>query len=355
MFELIVYLLLSILVSFLCSLLEASLLSLPQSYISSLINQGNRFGPKLQALKSDINRPLAAILTLNTIAHTIGAAGVGAKVLEIYGDEYVALSSGLLTIAVLILSEIIPKTIGALYAKPVAKFAALIVPLLVWLTLPFVIVSERISRIISHTANEEDQKFTRDEMLATAEIGQSDGAIEEKESLIIKNLLNLNELNVQDIMTPISKVMTFPQTKSVREIIDENPILRYSRYPVYGENLNDITGMVLRYQIMKGKYEDGEDLSLEKMLNPVRVISRNLSVAAALQQFIKYREHLFVVVNDYGATTGIVTLEDSIEALLGEEIIDELDYDSETDFRLEHELETGKYIIKRAREPEEEV
>ena len=353
MFGLVFYVTLAILVSFICSLLEACLLSIPQTYVSSLVNQGHKLGPRLQVLKENLNQPLAAILSLNTIANTVGAAGVGAQVLEVFGNEYVALASGLLTLGILIFSEIIPKTIGALYAKPIAKLAAYVLPVMIFITYPFVIISARITKIINAAADEDDQKFTRDEMIATTEIGESEGAIQENESLIIRNLLNLNELNVQDVMTPLSEVSLFRQNKVIQEILDDYPVLRHSRYPVYGENLNDITGMVLRYQIMKNKLSEKTDQTLEKLVNPVRVVSKNLSVASAMQQFIKHKEHLFIVVNDYGATTGIITLEDCIEALLGEEIIDELDYDKSNDFHLEHDMDSGKFIIKRAKEQED--
>lgn len=354
MFGLIFYICLAIIVSFFCSLLEACLLSLPQSFITSLTNQGHKSAEKLNALKENVNRPLAAILSLNTVANTIGAAGVGAKVLEIFGDQYVAMSSGLLTLGILIFSEIIPKTIGAMFAKPLSHIAANVLPIMIFLTFPFVIISEKLSAYLSGHADEEEQKFTRDEMIATTEIGASEGAIKENESIIIRNLLSLNELNVQDIMTPLSTVKLYQQNKTIRDVIDDNPILRYSRFPVFGDNLNDITGMVLRYQIMKALGDGKTDVPLEKLINPIRVVSKNLSVASALKQFIKYKEHMFIVVNEYGATTGIVTLEDSIETLLGEEIIDELDYETDTDFHLEHDSRSGKYIIKRAKNEEED-
>lgn len=350
MIGLVFYICLAIVVSFFCSLLEACLLSLPQTYITSLLNQGHKRAKKLAALKDNINRPLAAILSLNTIANTVGAAGVGAKVLELYGDKYVALSSGLLTLGILIFSEIIPKTIGAMFSKQLAHLAAVVLPFMIFFTTPFVLISEKLGSFISGHADEDDQKFTRDEMIATTEIGESDGAIKENESIIIRNLLNLNNLNVQDIMTPLSDVHLYSQETTIQEVIEESPILRYSRFPVFGDNLNDITGMVLRYQIMKSMGDDKFDIRLEKLINPIRVVSKNLSVASALKQFIKYKEHMFIVMNEYGATTGIVTLEDSIEALLGEEIIDELDYDTETEFHLEHDQASGKYIIKKAEE-----
>ena len=353
MFGLIFYICLCIFVSFFCSLLEACLLSLPQSYINSMANTGDKGALRLAKLKENINKPLAAILSLNTIANTVGAAGVGAKVLALYGNKYVALSSGLLTLGILIFSEIIPKTIGAMFSKPLSKMASVVLPVMIFFTYPFVIISERLGNFIAGRADDDDQRFTRDEMIATTEIGESDGAIKENESIIIRNLLNLNELNVQDVMTPISEVSLYQQDTTVQQIMDGSPLLRYSRFPVYGENLNDITGMVLRYQIMKAVGDDNFDVSLEKLVNPIRVVSKNLSVASALKQFIKYKEHMFMVMNEYGATAGIITLEDSIEALLGEDIIDELDYDTDTEFHLEHDLLTNKYIIKKATNEEE--
>lgn len=348
MSTLVFYICLCILISFFCSLLEASLLSLPRSYVASLINQEHKAGEKLERITEAINRPLAAILSLNTVANTVGAAGVGAQVLHLYGDQYVALSSGLLTLGILVFSEIIPKTIGAKYCKPLAHFAIYVIPFMIVLTYPFVIISEKLSMVISR-GTEDDQKFTRDEMKATTKMGEEDGAIKEKESIIINNLLSLSEISVKDIMTPVGDVLMYQQDITVKEVINSSPVIRYSRIPVYGENYNDITGMVLRYQIMKQWADDNEQLPLTKLINPIRSVSKGISIANLLNQFFKCKEQIFMVMDEYGATIGLVSLEDAIETLLGEEIIDELDNDYEKDdFSLELARDKSKFIIKKA-------
>ncbi|MFK8137105.1 MAG: CNNM domain-containing protein [Bdellovibrionales bacterium] len=349
MLELAFYIFLSIFVSFLCSILEACLLSVPKSYITSLMQSGHKQAEVLNNLKENVNRPLAAILSLNTVSHTVGAAGVGAKVLELFGDEWFAAASAILTLSILFFTEIIPKTIGTLYCKPLSHFAAVVIPVLIKMTYPLVYVSEKIQSLIIF--GEEEDKITREEMLATTQIGESDGAIKENEGLIIKNLLNMNETAVQNIMTPLNDVLMYEQNLKIRDVLESAPVIRYSRIPVYNDSKNNIVGVILRYQVLKAQVQADIDQNLEKLLNPVRSVSKNISVTNALQQFIKHREHIFIVLNEYGSPVGIVTLEDAIEALLGEEILDEFDHDeTDQDFVLEHDSRTNKFIIKREQE-----
>jgi len=317
------YLSLSIAVSFLCSLLESVILSISPAYIAVLEKENHKRGPLLRNLKENIDRPLAAILSLNTIAHTVGAAGVGAQVLEIWGNDWVALSSAVLTFVILIFSEIIPKTIGAVHAKTLAPFCSVIIKYLIYMTYPFVLMSEFLHHILSSEENE--GSITREEMIVTAELGADEGAIRKNESTVIQNLLTLNKLEVSDIMTPRSVIFALDQQESVGQVFEEHKNIEFSRIPVFNETLDDVTGFVLRYKLMEAYSKDLDDLSLDKLAKPLHSVPETISVAACMDQFIKRKEHIFLVVNEYGSPDGIVTLEDVVETLLGVEIVDETD------------------------------
>lgn len=327
------YAFIAIAVSFVCSLLEAVILSVTHAYIEVSKNKGRRSGFLLNDLKVQIDRPLAAILTLNTIAHTLGAAGVGAQVSEIYGSSFVAVASGILTFAVLILSEIIPKTLGASYWKALAPVSAYAIHFLIFATYPFVILSREIRGLLSPKNN---NLITREEMIETAHLGAKGGSIRHKESQIIRNLLMLDNIKVTDIMTPRSVIVTMDWNKTVGEVMDEDQQNRFSRIPLYSSDLDHIEGLLHRYRLMEAASQDLDSLQLKKLMTPIHSVPESISVAAALDQFIKRKEHLFLVVDDYGSTEGIVTLEDAIETLLGVEIVDE--FDSVEDMR-EYALE----------------
>lgn len=319
---LILYLALATGVSFLCSLLESVILSVSPAYIAVLEKDNAKTGKLLDDLKENIDRPLAAILSLNTIAHTVGAAGVGAQVLKIYGNDYIALSSGILTFVILVFSEIIPKTVGAVHWKKLAPFCAYVTKYLIYSTLPLVWLSEFIHDILDST---ESTTVTREEMIVTAEIGADEGTIKKNESLVIRNLLMLNKIEVSDIMTPRSVVFALSSAQTMEEIFKEHKTLRFSRIPVYEDNLDNIVGVVLRYKLMEAWSQDLDSLEVKKLMKPVHSVPETISVAACMDQFIKRKEHLFVVVNEYGSPDGIVTLEDVVETLLGVEIVDEFD------------------------------
>ncbi|MCB0407347.1 MAG: HlyC/CorC family transporter, partial [Bdellovibrionales bacterium] len=320
MTHLLFYLILAVVVSFFCSLLEAVLLSVTPSFIGVAEKNGKKYGVILKELKSQIDRPLAAILTLNTVANTIGAAGVGAQVQNIYGNAYVAISSGLLTMVILIFSEIIPKTIGASKWKTLAPICAYPLRAMVLSLYPFVLLSEFLYSLLG---GNRENTVTREEMIVTAEMGAVDGTLRQKESLVIKNLLMLDAIKVADIMTPRSVIHAFESDKTVQQIMTENRPIRFSRIPVYDEDLDHIKGMVHRYKILEASSHDLDNLKINELMTPIHSVPENISVAAALDQFIKRKEHIFVVVDDYGSTSGLVSLEDAVETLLGVEIVDE--------------------------------
>lgn len=320
---LIFYLTLAIAVSFLCSLLEAVILSVSPAYIAVLEKDKHKRGPLLRDLKENIDRPLAAILTLNTIAHTIGAAGVGAQVLVVFGSSFLAVSSAVLTFIILVFSEIIPKTIGAVHAKTLAPFCSIVIKYLIYLTYPFVLLSEFLHDLM--TSDESEGSITREEMIVTAELGADEGAIRRNESTVIQNLLTLNKLNVSDIMTPRSVIFALDESDTVGQIFKEHKSIEFSRIPIFKENLDHVTGFVLRYKLMEAYSQDLDDLPIEKLSKPLHSVPETVTVAACMDQFIKRKEHIFLVVNEYGSPDGIVTLEDVVETLLGVEIVDETD------------------------------
>ncbi|MCK4342330.1 MAG: HlyC/CorC family transporter [Phycisphaerae bacterium] len=319
---LIFYLLLALGVSFLCSLTESGILSISRSQVAALRKQNRASGRILDGMKENIERPLAAILTLNTIAHTIGAAGVGAQVLDIWDQQAVAIGSAILTILILVFSEIIPKTLGVAYAGRLAAFTAYAVQGMIILTYPLVQVFQALSRIIGGGA---EQRLTREEFALIAELGQTEGALHEKEYRIIKNLLRLKRVRVKDVMTPRTVVFMLPREMTVRAAVAEHGPLRFARMPIYDTGPDDPVGVVLRH-VIDESYRNGElERSLAEIAQPLHAVPETASVGDVLSEFIRRREQLFLAVDEHGGTAGIITLEDAIETLLGVEIVDETD------------------------------
>ncbi len=317
------YLLLALGVSFLCSTFESGILSISRSQVARLCKDGRTSGKLLEGMKKNIERPLAAILTLNTVAHTVGAAGVGAQAHELYGEASVTITSAILTVLILVFSEIIPKTLGVVYAAKLASVTAYSVQAMIILTYPLVIVFQAMSRIIS--GGEKQGQLSREEFALLAELGHSEGAIRKKEYRVIRNLLKLNMVTVGDIMTPQSVVFMLPKNLTVAETVENYKPLRFARTPIYGKDEQDFAGVVLRHKINDSFLKGDKTLKLLEIAEPVHVIQENASVGKALNEFIAKRHHLFLVLNTEGKTVGIVTLEDVIETLLGEEIVDETD------------------------------
>ena len=320
---LILFLLIALVVSFCCSLLESVILSVSHAYVALLIKEGRRSGHILRKLKKDIDHPLAAILTMNTVANTVGAAGVGAQTFYLFGSRWVALSSAVLTILILVCSEIIPKTIGAAHWKKLAPASAYILQGMIYLLYPVVRILEGISGMISQDAN--IAHITREEMMVLAEIGEDQGILLHKEARIIQNLLLMTTIRAGDILTPRSVILAFRMDKTVGEVVEEHSPLRFSRIPVFCETRDHIRGMVHRLELIEAYYTGRRDEPLESLLKPIHAIPDSKPIADLLDEFINRREHMFVVVDEYGGTAGIVTLEDAVETLLGVEIMDELD------------------------------
>jgi len=310
-------------VSFLCSLLEAVLLSVPRNYIESLVERSPGPGGMLKQMKEHIDRPLAAILTLNTIAHTVGAAGVGAQAAVVWGSNAVGIASAVMTLLILVFSEIIPKTLGAVHVKTLAIPAAFTIKLMIWLCLPLIIPLEWVNRLIGYQRHED--RLSRAELWATIRLGRHSGALERREYKIVSNLMALDKILLKDVLTPRTVLFSLPEQTTVQQAIDEYYPIRFARIPVYRENRDHIVGYVPRFELHAAHSDGRADRTLGQLARPIKILPELTSAASALDQFIADREHIAVVVDEYGSTLGIITLEDLYETLLGEEIIDETD------------------------------
>ena len=320
---LVFYVLLALCVSFLCSIMEAVLLSVTPSYVVMLEREDHPAGHRLRALKKDIDRPLAAILSLNTIAHTVGAAGAGAQAAVVFGDAAVGVVSGVLTFLILVLSEIIPKTLGATYWKALAAPVARLLRPLMWSLWPLVKMSQWITLLIAR--GKADASISRAQITALAEIGAQEGVLQEDESRILQNLFRFSLLRVQDIMTPRTVVFALPEAMTVGEVVERHAELVFSRIPVYGENYDHVTGLVLKDDILLKVAQDEHDLPLGDLKRTFIVVPASLPLPELFERLLNEHEHLAVVLDEYGGLAGVVTLEDAVETLLGAEIVDEVD------------------------------
>lgn len=322
---LIAYIALALLFSFMCSIAEAVLLSLTPSYIEGLSETRPGRARRLRRLKvDDIDRSLAAILTLNTIAHTVGAIGSGAKAVVVFGSAYFGVFSAVMTLAILFLSEIVPKTIGAVFWRNLSAATAWFVQVLIWLLYPLIVVSERITRLIArgHKANE----FNRDELAAMASIGEQSGQLDPGESRIIKNLLLADRLDARDIMTPRPVITALPERSTVAEAMDLLGERPFSRVPIYRENVDQMTGFVLKDELLLNRAEGHDDRPLTELRRDMPTVPDSLPLRRLLEVLLEtHRAHIALVIDEYGGTAGLVTLEDAVETLLGLEIVDEMD------------------------------
>jgi len=321
---LILYLFIALFFSFLCSLLEASLLSITPSFIAAKVNENKAFGKTLKRFKDNVDLPLAAILTLNTFAHTIGAAGVGAQAQEIWGSEYLSIISAVLTIIILIFSEIIPKTLGASYWKKLAPFTAKTLLILIYSPLyPFIIMSKFITKILNK--NKQDDVLSRAEFQAMAEIGVQEGIFEKEESRILMNLMKFNYIVVKSIMTPRTVVVAAPENSTIEGFFEASERIRVSRIPIYKDNIDNVTGYVLKDDLMEYIIDKRSEIQLKSLSRNLMVVNEKMPIIRLFYKFIQEKEHIAMVVGEYGEMSGIVTMEDVIETLLGAEIMDELD------------------------------
>ncbi len=316
------YLALAIGVSFLCSILEAVLLSITPSYVQQAQAKGSRAAARLALIKDNLDQSLSSILILNTFAHTMGAAGVGSQALQVFGAEWETLIAVLLTLAILYFSEIIPKTLGAIFWKPLALPAAYTIGWLVKLVFPLVWLSTRLTRLFSRGKGNE---ITREEIIALATLGHKGGALVGQENEYLSNLLRLREIKTEQIYTPRTVVHMLQEKVTVSEALDNALTRQFSRIPIYSAGVDCVQKKVIKSDLYEAERSGKGDQEICQFAKPILKVSEKLPVQQLLNQFITRKEHLFLVEDEFGQTSGVVSLEDAIETLLGREIVDEYD------------------------------
>jgi magnesium and cobalt exporter, CNNM family len=321
---LLIYLSIAIGVSFLCSVLEAVLLSVTPGFVESQLEPKPRRGRVLKEVKENLDKSISSILILNTFAHTMGAAGVGAQAAKVFGVRWETLIALVLTLVILYFSEIIPKTLGATYWKQLALPAAQVIKWLVKLLYPLVWVSARLTDLFSKGGGD-PTSISRDELAALAKLGTRHGSLGTHEGVLLENILHLRQTRTAEILTPRTVVSALDVSLTVSEAMAQVKEVRFTRLPVFENNLDEVVGLVLRPRILEAVLDEGGDDPLTEYLTPIYRVSAELPVLTLLDVFIRRREHLFLVEDEYGQTAGIVTLEDAIETLLGREIMDESD------------------------------
>lgn len=308
--------------SFLCSVLEAVLLSTPMSYISMRENQGSKTATLMKQYKNNVDRPVGAILSLNTIAHTIGSAGVGAESIKIFGEQYFGLISAILTLLILVLSEIIPKTIGASYWRSLAMPSTRIIRVLILITYPLVLLSELITKVFTPRGNQ--ASMSREEVSAMVDVGTTEGIFRESESKLIKSCIALSGVKARQIMTPSIVVESACQDLTVKDF-QAKQSWSFSRIPVYAGDKEYITGYVLKDAVLKLLSEDQFHVKLSDLKRPILTFREEESVFQIWEKMLEKREHISVIIDEYGGLRGLVTMEDIIETMTGVEIVDEDD------------------------------
>lgn len=308
--------------SFLCSVLEAVLLSTPMSYISMRENQGSKTATLMKQYKNNVDRPVGAILSLNTIAHTIGSAGVGAESIKIFGEQYFGLISAILTLLILVLSEIIPKTIGASYWRSLAMPSTRIIRVLILITYPLVLLSELITKVFTPRGNQ--ASMSREEVSAMVDVGTTEGIFRESESKLIKSCIALSGVKARQIMTPSIVVESACQDLTVKNF-QAKQSWSFSRIPVYAGDKDYITGYVLKDAVLKLLSEDQFHVKLSDLKRPILTFREEESVFQIWEKMLEKREHISVIIDEYGGLRGLVTMEDIIETMTGVEIVDEDD------------------------------
>lgn len=308
--------------SFLCSVLEAVLLSTPMSYISMRENQGSKTATLMKQYKNNVDRPVGAILSLNTIAHTIGSAGVGAESIKIFGEQYFGLISAILTLLILVLSEIIPKTIGASYWRSLAMPSTRIIRVLILITYPLVLLSELITKVFTPRGNQ--ASMSREEVSAMVDVGTTEGVFRESESKLIKSCIALSGVKARQIMTPSIVVESACQDLTVTDF-QAKQSWSFSRIPVYAGDKDYITGYVLKDAVLKLLSEDQFHVKLSDLKRPILTFREEESVFQIWEKMLEKREHISVINDEYGGLRGLVTMEDIIETMTGVEIVDEDD------------------------------
>lgn len=317
-----IIMLISIALSALCSMLEATLLSTPLSYITGLEDQGVKGAARLKKLKQNTDRPISAILCLNTIANTVGASIVGSLVYEVYGDAIVGIFSTIFTLMILIFSEIIPKTIGTSYWRSLALPASVIINAMIFISFPLVWILEHLTRLISSRSDQ--VSVSREDISAMVSVATEEEVIEKEEKKMIQNLLKLDEMTAHEIMTPSTVVEMAEGNMTIKEFYDSD--LTHSRILVYDEDNDDyVIGYVLRQTVLEKMAEDKFTTTIRDISRPILSFPEDEPVGNIWEKFLEKKEHVSAIIDEYGSFRGIVTMEDVIETMLGQEIVDETD------------------------------
>ncbi len=326
---LIIYAAVSIFLSFICSILEAVLLSVTPTFINVKKNEGKAFATELETLKKDVDKPLIAILTLNTLAHTVGAILVGTEAKKIFNDDGygVFIVSAIMTLLILVASEIIPKTIGATYWKQLSNLTTKVLKIMIfplkWTGILWVL--QLATKLISGKGAHGNSVLSREDFTAMTEIAEEEGIFQEYESKVIRNMLNFKKIQVKHIMTPRTVLKTADETQTIQNFYDENSTLHFSRIPVYSENTDTITGYFLKDNLLEAIIKGKGNEPLKSIKRDIIITKRDLPIPNLFKKLIEQREHIALVVDEYGSVSGLVSQEDVIETLLGLEIIDESD------------------------------
>ena len=322
---LLIFLLITLLVSFLCSTLESVLMTTTLSYISLREDEGDNAAVLFKQYKLDTERPLAAILSLNTIANTVGSVGIGMQATLVFGNAWVGLTSAVVTLLILIFAEIIPKTIGTKYWKSLMPFTAYTIKGLIVVMFPFVLLVHYITRIFHDDDGLGDNTVSREEVSAIANVGEEEGVIEQDENKIIQNIIRLDEIKAFEVMTPRVVAAIAPEKMTLREYYDSDAYDHFSRIPVYAESQEFITGYVLRDDALEDLAEDHFDTRLGDIKRSLPYFNEDTSISDIFDAMLKQKSQIALVIDEYGCFQGIITLEDIIETIFGFEIIDEND------------------------------
>ncbi len=319
---LLIFLLGAMAISFLCSLLESTLMSTPISYLSMKEEEGDRNAILFSKLKDNPDRPLTAILSLNTIANTVGAAGVGQQATLLFGSQWFGLVSALMTLLILIFSEIFPKTIGTYHWKSLTWLARIMKGLMI-LMYPLVWLVDKVRKPIA--GDEPDTGISREEVSAMANIGEEEGVIDNSENKVIQNIIKLDDIKAYDVMTPRVVAATAPEYMTLKQFYKQEDLSHYSRIPVYADSPEFITGYIMRYDVLENLAEDKFDTRLRSIKRKIAAFHEETSVSDIWESLLKTKDQIALIIDDYGCFQGIITLEDIIETILGMEIIDEND------------------------------
>tara|TARA_B100000686_G_C16793234_1_gene980272 strand:- start:992 stop:2020 length:1029 start_codon:yes stop_codon:yes gene_type:complete len=323
MTELILAVLAAVLISAMCSLFEAVLYSVPVGHVESMVESKRSAGKILQGLRENVDRPIAAILSLNTIANTAGAAVAGAAAAKVFGEIWLGYFSAAFTLAILLFSEVVPKTAGVVYSRSLVTVIARPLQLLVWLFQPLIWLCGSVTYLISRGG--QSPSVSEDEILGLARIGRQTGTIETDQAVAIENILSLEKKAVRDIMTPRTVAVMIGAETTVDELRQQKTVLNYSRIPIFDKDGEDVVGMINRRDVLTAMADGRGSLRLDEMMRPVDFVVESFSLNRLLRKFLSRGQHLLMVLDEFGGLAGLVTLEDVLEEILGQEIVDEFD------------------------------